>query len=211
MIRQEKKRIKKKVNMSEKVSETGGLETHLMIGIGAIVMLRRNIDLNAGLVNGSMGVVTGFLPSESNPVKILVKFDSNEKLFQIDRISVDFEVCKGVTVKRQQFPLCLAYAITIHKSQGLSLDSVLTDIGTTCFQSAMAYVALSRCKQLSNLYLITFDPSVISAKKEAVFEYNRLRSSIGLERHERYNILPEEFQKKHFYKDSQVCFRKFRQ
>jgi len=191
-----KQRRKKTGKVSEKASDTTGLETSLEIGLGARVMLRRNIDLQAGLVNGSMGTVTGFIPSIENPSKITVRFDFNSTETHIERISVDFNVCKGITVKRQQFPLCLCYGMTIHKSQGLSLDCVVTDLGMTCFQSAMAYVALSRCRRLSNLYLINFEPSVISAKKEAIFEYNRLRSTVNMEIVEKCNVLPEKYAKK---------------
>ncbi|GBP71844.1 ATP-dependent DNA helicase PIF1 [Eumeta japonica] len=70
----------------------------------------------------------------------------------------------------------MAYAITIHKSQGLSLDSALLDIGTSIFSRRLAYVALSRVKTLDGVHLINLDPTQIKAQDSATVEYNRLRS-----------------------------------
>ena len=76
---------------------------------------------------------------------------------------------------RSQFLITNAYAITIHKSQGLTLNHVLADIGTTVFTCGQAYVALSRVKNIEGLHLINFNPRSIRALDLAVLEYNRLR------------------------------------
>ncbi|OFX67480.1 MAG: hypothetical protein A2X12_02685 [Bacteroidetes bacterium GWE2_29_8] len=60
-----------------------------------------------------------------------------------------------VVGKFTQFPLKLAWAITIHKSQGLTFDKVVIDIGGGAFASGQMYVALSRCKTLNGIYLKT--------------------------------------------------------
>ncbi|GBP44128.1 hypothetical protein EVAR_81449_1 [Eumeta japonica] len=70
----------------------------------------------------------------------------------------------------------MAYAITIHKSQGFSLDSALLDIGTSIFSKGQPYVALSRVKTLDGIHLINLDPNQIKAQDSSIVECNRLRS-----------------------------------
>jgi hypothetical protein len=69
----------------------------------------------------------------------------------------------------------LATLITMHKAQGLSLQSALIDAGPTTFGSGMTYVALSRLTSLQGLHLIDFDRSKIKCDRKAIIEYNRLR------------------------------------
>ena len=76
---------------------------------------------------------------------------------------------------RKQFPLILAYAMTIHKCQGLSLDSALMDLSDWVFSPGMAYVALSRVRTLDGVHLIAIDPDSITVSHESLQEINRLR------------------------------------
>jgi hypothetical protein len=69
----------------------------------------------------------------------------------------------------------LATLITVHKAQGLSLQSALIDAGPTTFGSGMTYVALSRLTSMQGLHLIDFDRSKIKCERKAIIEYNRLR------------------------------------
>ena len=93
----------------------------------------------------------------------------------IQRESCSFEVLKGIFYTRKQFPLMLAFAITIHKSQGLSLHSVIADVGPSTFGCGMAYDALSRVTSLQGLHLIDIDRTKIKCDLKAIREYNRLR------------------------------------
>jgi len=68
---------------------------------------------------------------------------------------------KNFYVYRKQFPLILAYAVTIHKCQGLSLDCAILDLSDQVFSAGMAYVALSRVRSLSGVLLAAFDPKSI--------------------------------------------------
>jgi len=92
----------------------------------------------------------------------------------IERVSVKFQVMDRAYVIRKQFPLSLSYGITIHKSQELSLQNAIIDIGNFVFSCGQVYVALFRVTSLDGLHLINFDPSV-SASEEAIIEYNRLK------------------------------------
>ena len=72
----------------------------------------------------------------------------------------------------KQIPLMLAWAVTVHKSQGASLDSVIVDIGDTIFECGQTYVALSRIKSLEGLYLTGFDYTKIKINRKVHTFYN---------------------------------------
>jgi hypothetical protein len=91
-------------------------------------------------------------------------------------VKTKFEIISRAYVHREQFPIYIAYAITIHKSQGLSLNNAMMDIGSSVFTCGQAYVALSRVTSLGGLHLINVNFSSIKAQEIAIAEYNRLRS-----------------------------------
>ena len=84
---------------------------------------------------------------------------------------------KNFYVYREQFPLILAYAVTIHKCQGLSLDCAIVDLSDKVFSAGMAYLALSRVRSLAGLYLSSFDPKSIIVSTSCFEEVNRLRGA----------------------------------
>jgi len=157
------------------VTRTAGLESHLELTIGARVMLKRNKNVEAGLVNGSVGTVTGFLCRSKEVYAINIQFDKVDCTVAIERESVSFEVLKCVYYTRKQFPVMTAFALTIHKAQGLSLQAAIVDAGSHCFGSGMIYVALSRVTSLAGLHLIEFDSRKVVCDSKAIDEYNRLR------------------------------------
>ena len=71
--------------------------------------------------------------------------------------------------------MILAFAVTIHKSQGLSLDNAIIDLSDRVFSPGMAYVALLRVRTLSGVHLPAFQPSSIIADESCNKELNRLR------------------------------------
>ena len=150
---------------------TAGLEAKLELAVGARVMLRRNINTKDGLVNGSIGSVTAITPH-----CVTVKFDHIPEPYPIQRVKSKFMLMKTFYVYRKQFPLILAYAVTIHKCQRLSLDSAIIDLSSKVFSPGMAYVALSRVRSLSGLHLTHFDPASIIVSNSCLEEINRLRS-----------------------------------
>eukprot|EP00818_Percolomonas_sp_WS_P000564 CAMPEP_0117438202 /NCGR_PEP_ID=MMETSP0759-20121206/1931_1 /TAXON_ID=63605 /ORGANISM="Percolomonas cosmopolitus, Strain WS" /LENGTH=932 /DNA_ID=CAMNT_0005229885 /DNA_START=190 /DNA_END=2985 /DNA_ORIENTATION=- len=128
----------------------------------AQVMLIKNMDFHLGLVNGTKGVVIGFDEETKFPI---VRFEAaHHRIVEKIVEPLDFFVSLGsASAWRQQLPLSLAWAITIHKSQGLTLSTVKVALGSI-FESGQAYVALSRCQSLDGLSLIgDFLPSKIIA------------------------------------------------
>ena len=128
-------------------------EKYLRLKIGTHVMCIANINLFGDLqiANGSQGTVVGF--NENNLP--FVKFNNIEKPILIDNYIWKSDHNKRVGVS--QIPLIYAWAITIHKSQGLTLENAVIDIGSNIFADGQTYVALSRVKSLDGLYLTRFD------------------------------------------------------
>lgn len=130
-------------------------EPTLTLKIGAQVMLLTNLDQERGLVNGSRGVVLNF-SSTGLPV---VRFLSISEPVTIDRAT--WMLPDNDQVGRAQIPLKVAYAITIHKSQGATLDCALIDIGSNTFEYGQAYVALSRVRSLEGLHIWSLNPAKV--------------------------------------------------
>ena len=79
-----------------------------------------------------------------------------------------------VVVSREQYPLRLAYGITIHKSQGMTLDKLIVDCNRI-FECGQVYVALSRIKSLEGLYLKSFNPEKVWANQEVLNFYQSVK------------------------------------
>ncbi|XP_011883981.1 PREDICTED: ATP-dependent DNA helicase PIF1-like isoform X2 [Vollenhovia emeryi] len=144
------KYIKKKVeklllDTDDDNSRTAGLSKLITIKIGAKIMIRRNIDASLGLVNGTIAKVTSVVQDISSnyieKIKVLVPSGSE---YLIERVNVKFKVMDRAYVIRKQFPISLSYGITIHKSQGLSLQNAIMDIGN-CSRIPRGEFAGYRC------------------------------------------------------------------
>jgi len=133
-----------------------GFVPELTLKVGAQVMLVTNLDQNKGLVNGSRGVVVQFIKESTRDV-----LTGEDVTDGISYPVVRFRNGRMETMKYhswnelfvQQVPLRLAYALTIHKAQGATLDCALIDIGPSTFEYGQAYVALSRVKSIDSLYV----------------------------------------------------------
>jgi ATP-dependent DNA helicase PIF1 len=128
--------------------------------IGSQVMCIVNIELDNGqtLCNGSQGIITG-LTEQGLPI---VKFGAFETVMGYH--VWPSENIPGIGVS--QLPLILAWALTIHKSQGATLDIAEIDAGSGIFECGQTYVALSRVKSLEGLYLTSFDASKIKVNRK---------------------------------------------
>ena len=151
----------KKMDTSAQYVET------LNLKIGAQVMLITNLDQEAGLVNGKVGIV-----KECKPTIVIVQFKGNDYTTEIPYHEWTVEGYEKVS--RNQIPLILAYAITTHKSQGATLESAYIDIGRSVFECGQAYVALSRVKGLNALYLHDYNRKAIRAHPKVIEYYSSL-------------------------------------
>ena len=165
------------ISDSQKEMEYSGLINNIMadkeilLKKGTQVMCIANIDMESPtpVVNGSQGVIVEFVGGL--PV---VQFGSGEKrtIGFHNWVSENFQ---SIGVK--QIPLIHAWAITIHKAQGVSLDLAQIDVGSSIFECGQTYVALSRVKSLEGLYLTALDPGKIKVNKK-VQEYYTLLGKV---------------------------------
>lgn len=140
-----------------------GIET-LELKKGARVMLIKNMDVSLGLVNGSIGTIDSFITNENDMKYPVVLFDKISEKQTILPVSWELELndCKASAT---QIPLMLAYAVTINKAQGLSLDSAVLDL-SECFADGQVFVALSRVRSLEGIYLKSFNPDKIKVNEK---------------------------------------------
>ncbi|XP_068263222.1 ATP-dependent DNA helicase PIF1 [Nyctibius grandis] len=139
--------------------------------LGAQVMLAKNLDVSQGLVNGARGVVVGFESEQKGLPKVRFLCGVTQVIKMEKWV---FKGPSGVHLSRQQLPLKLAWAISIHKSQGMSLDYVEISLSRV-FESGQAYVALSRARSLAGLRVLDFDPKVVRADPSVLQFYRQLR------------------------------------
>ena len=130
-----------------------------LYAIGAEVMLTANLWTEAGLVNGSCGVVDDILkPDDDRTARVvMVNFPGYRgPSLSPSRPNV-IPITQIRATNRNGLPLTLAWAITIHKSQGMTLDRVTVDLGRSEFASGLTFVALSRAKTFNGLRVEPFD------------------------------------------------------
>ena len=157
-------------------SKTGGLPQQLKLKKGAKVMLTTNVDISDRLTNGQLGTIIGFKLYQNNKVETTyTKFDDQQvglnakrqsadplayhySAIPISQTSAQIEICHrkmlSPEIEKTQFPLCLAWACTVHKVQGLILSSLVVcfDLqNQKSFNYGQVYVALNRVTSIKGL------------------------------------------------------------
>jgi ATP-dependent DNA helicase PIF1 len=142
----------------------------LRLKTGVAVMCTINLDMDNGICNGSQGVVINIIEKDK-VIMPVVKFSNGV----IKTISPHYWQSEEFpTIAVSQYPLMLAWAITIHKIQGATLDMAEIDIGQSIFEYGQTYVALSRIKSLEGLYLSEFQPNRIRTNPKVIEFYNSI-------------------------------------
>ena len=152
-------------------STAGGLHKIIIMAKGAKMVITRNLWKEAGLNNGTTCTVRYILYLEGRkppelPVLVLVHcpqyrgpsfLPDEPNIVPIAPVLQQWYSRKQ-NCTRQMIPLMPAYAVTIHKAQGMSLDKVIINLGKDEYCNGLTYTALSRCKEIKNLALINFPP-----------------------------------------------------
>ena len=147
----------------------------LRLKVGAQVMMIKNTYQKEGIINGSLGIIKAFSPRKSFPI---VEF-ANGKILTIGPEEWLLEKMNDTTremvveASMAQIPLILAWAITIHKSQGLTLDKISCDLSES-FSPGQIYVALSRARSLRGVFIESINFNRLTANDEAVRFYRNL-------------------------------------
>ncbi|XP_034236438.1 uncharacterized protein LOC117642399 [Thrips palmi] len=139
------------VDLLNQASAKGVPPHKLRLKVGAVCLITRNLNVDQGLVNGTKVIVQSISPN-----LVRVRKATSSESFGIPRITFKFPMLPGspLTVVRRQFPLQLAYGMSVHKSQGQTIDLVGVDLRTECFTHGQLYVALSRVRSRENIKLL---------------------------------------------------------
>ena len=158
---------REKVSEAEFLMENIIAEKEIILKKGSLVMCIANLDLEGEfpIVNGSQGIIIDFVNHYP-----LVKFNNGciklitPHIWRSERLS-----CIAIS----QLPLIHAWAITIHKAQGLSIEKGIINIGDNVFECGQTYVALSRIRSLEGLSLTGFDFTKIKINKKVYNFYSQ--------------------------------------
>ena len=132
-----------------------GMPLHsTILKVGCPIILLRNLDPSAGLCNGTRMIITG-LRDHVLEARVLTGSHAGTTAF-IPRISLSSSSSSGLPfiLRRRQFPIRIAFAMTINKAQGQSLRVVGLYLPIVVFTHGQLYVALSRCTDCRNLYIL---------------------------------------------------------
>jgi len=148
----------------------------LHLKIGAVVMFTKN-NPKEGFANGTLGTVEAFDKESGHPI-VAVR---NGIRITVEPMDWTVEENGKVRARIGQLPLRLAWAITVHKSQGMSLDTAVMDLSAV-FEFGQGYVALSRVRRLSGLYLLGWNERAFLVHPEVLAKDESFRTaSLGAE------------------------------
>lgn len=139
------------------------------------VMCTINYNMENGICNGSQGNVIGFVYDDETK-KHFPQIEFDNGVIEIMKPHIwqsETYPCVGI----EQLPLLWAWAITIHKIQGATLDCAVMDIGKSVFECGQTYVALSRIRSLDGLHLTGFEPANVKTNKKVCKFYEQLKEN----------------------------------
>jgi len=146
---------------SQKIQDT------LKLCVGAQIIVSRNVDPEYGIVNGTRGVITK-LTNEHVVIKLINDTEYTITFFPVtcdDQPLIDFKY----------IPLKLGWAVSIHSSQGMTLDSLEIDLGSSIFTEGQAYTGLSRARSLSSVKIIKLQKRSFKTNEDVIQFYNKFK------------------------------------
>src|ERR1043165_6742874 len=144
----------------------------IQIKKGARVMFLNNTLYDNGICNGSIGIIMKI----HNEKSIDAAFPTKTGLcyITINKTTDRFNY-NGQPASRHQFPIQNAFALTVHKTQGLTLPDITVSLDSQMFAQGQAYVAISRAKTWNSLDLTALDRNAIKTDEQIIAEYERLQ------------------------------------
>jgi ATP-dependent exoDNAse (exonuclease V) alpha subunit len=142
---------------------------------GSRVMFLNNILFEHSICNGSIGVITKVVDDEN----IEVTFPTTDNLLKINvqKVTARFDI-NGSPATRRQFPLQNAFALTVHKTQGLTLSHTTVTVDENMFAPGQIYVAMSRAPSWNSITVTSFDFNSLKVDDDVIKEYRRLNDLV---------------------------------
>ncbi len=163
----------------------------LHLKVGAEVMCTKN-NIKDGYVNGTLANVVGFAPDSKYPI---IKTPNN-KIITIEPAEWLVEENGKIKASISQIPLRLAWAITVHKSQGMSMDKAVMDLSGV-FEYGQGYVALSRVRNLAGLYILGYNARAFQVHPEVLKKDIEFHTLSDIAEEKFANLPKDELQKMH--------------
>ena len=161
-----------KLKCSTKYAQDAKIPEFLTLCIGAQVMVTRNLSFDEGIVNGTRGVIVA-LSKTSVIIQLVNGSCFTVSYFHVKPERADDEATKYLDFK--YLPLQLSWAMSIHKSQGATIDCLEIDLGESIFTTGQAYVAISRARNSDSVKITQFDTRSIKVSKAVVEFYKKYR------------------------------------
>jgi ATP-dependent DNA helicase PIF1 len=140
----------------------------IKVAVGSQVMITRNLDFDLDIINGTRGIVTDICADY-----ISLKLVSGE-MYNLGYFHVKPDPFDTILVDNKldfkYIPLVLSWAITIHKSQGMTIDALEVDLGETIFANGQGYTAISRARSLESINITKVSPRAFNVSKD-VFQF----------------------------------------
>jgi len=180
---------KGKVNLIESLKKGCLVPEHLLLKKGALVMFVKN-NPTVGYINGTVGRIVNFI--ETYP---MVECDDGERYLAKPQ-TWSIEDGGKILAEISQVPLKLAWAVTIHKSQGMTLNKAVIDL-SNAFVEGQGYVAISRVKSLKGLFLKGFNKKALEVHKEIISTDKKLKEDSSRLFNETKKINQKDFKERH--------------
>lgn len=156
--------------LREEIKRNSVIPDELTLAVGAQVIFKKNISET--IVNGTRGVISSFvvIKPSTKPVPVVTLITG--ETFMCEPTEFKHSVKPDYEIIRTQVPIKLAYATSVHGSQGSTIDLLEIDIGNKIFDYGQSYVALSRCRTLEGLTIKAFDPTKVVVNPKVERFYN---------------------------------------
>jgi ATP-dependent DNA helicase PIF1 len=162
----------RKQSHSKSYAKAMKLNEDLILCPGAQVVLTRNLDILHGLVNGARGTVIEIMPNY-----VTVQFVHRRSIVKIEYYAINAintQMILSEPLDLAYIPLKLAWALSIHSSQGMTLDALELDLGSSIFAYGQAYTGLSRAKDMKSVKLVGLLPESFKTSPDVIEFYNNI-------------------------------------
>lgn len=165
-----------KNNNSKLYASSTNYDVDIELCIGAQIIITYNINVELGLVNGTRGIIKDLY---DNYITIIDTFGNTHFIYYyklnhtLETFNDNGEKIIDKYIEFEFLPVKLAYALSIHKSQGMTLDCAIINF-SNIFSTGQAYTALSRVVSLNNLQILNFNPNVFINNKEVLEFYKNI-------------------------------------
>ena len=136
-------------------------------------MYLNNSKANLNIYNGTIGIITD-VNTETNLIRVSFSVPGGIIDINVEPTTTHFTI-NGNPASRYQFPLQNCYALTVHKTQGFTLNNISVSLDHQIFSTGQAYVALSRCPDWEHVQIPALERSAFMTDPDVITEYERLK------------------------------------